>query len=153
MPKYLHTTSSVIQTTLEHYDGPVVRDFGLAIQEVVEKIRARRHAAGSIVLVVKRGATQNGFEHSTYFGDVLSSIQDQNLRLFAIEIQQSQKTPYVNLEQLVSLTDGQHHVVNGTTDVKAKLDTFLNVVKKEFDNAVEPGINRKFTVQLYRHCK
>lgn len=139
----------MIRATLQHYDGPVVRDFGLAIQEVVEKIRARNHAAGSIVLVIKRGSTQNGFEHSTYFGDVLSSIQKQNLRLYAIEIQHDQKTPYVNLERLTTHTFGQHLVINASIDVPAVLGPFLGGIKQRLTTNLDPAVNRTWTVKIF----
>jgi hypothetical protein len=137
---------SVIEDTLEHNDGPVVRDFGLAIQEVAEKIRARRHNAGAVILVVKRGATQNGFEQLTYFGDVLSTLRNQNIRLYAIEFQQTVKTPYVNLQQLVTQTNGRHHVVNTTTDVRNGLKPFFDQIKQTFDNGLQPSNTARWTV-------
>lgn len=42
-------------------DGPVIRDFGLAIQEVAETIKRRNHLAGTVILVIKRGASPNLF--------------------------------------------------------------------------------------------
>jgi hypothetical protein len=111
-------------------DGPVERDFGEAIKEVVEKIKARNHPAGAVILVVKRGATSNGFSHLTYFGDVLSSIREQeNIRLFGIEYQQAEKTPYVNLEPLISQVNGSLFVLNETANVQEKLRPILEEVK------------------------
>lgn len=50
-----------VLTETEKPEGPVIRDFGLAIQEVVEKIKQRNHLAGTVLFIVKRGAGQNTF--------------------------------------------------------------------------------------------
>ncbi|ODN03756.1 Paternally-expressed protein [Orchesella cincta] len=124
--------SSVIyelQSVLEdssNTEGPVIRDFGLAIQEVAEKIKQRNHLAGTVILVIKRGATANFFDKLTFEQEVTASIKEDNrIKIFAIETQQGVQTPYTNLQSLVQDTAGQYHSINDTMNTARKLEKFL----------------------------
>jgi len=106
---------------------------------VTEKIKVRNHPAGAVILIVKRGATRNSFGKLSYAGEVIASLKEQsNIRLFAIEFQQSTLAPYINLQSVVKASKGVHYIINSTSDIKPKLVPILTEVKQLLEQGIKP---------------
>lgn len=118
---------------------PPFKDFGRAIQEIGVDIRARKHAPGAIILILKYGTEppvdQDYFSRDFYpafESDVLATLLEQNIRLFAIEGEDSIATDGYRLKNIAEMTGGMHvgldEVIPPNKKITEEVDTMMTKI-------------------------
>lgn len=102
---------SALNSSFESRNG--FKAFASAIQDIGNHIRAmgsNRAEQGAVVLIIKYGteAYDNTYFLQTFESDVLATILDQKIQVFALEGKDNDALTSYRLKDLVNMTGGLH---------------------------------------------